>query len=716
VITGPGGVLGLTMAHYLQSKMQTGGSLIVLASALLVGLTLAADEWVLAMGRWLGWVRANSGPMLLRGGAALASAGSAGANRVADVAGRVASTSPKLATQAAGKSTELRPMSRPRQLPLELEEAEAAENAIAAGGTAQARRAEDHEQEQDYDGSGDATDIPLIATSPIELAELPASKDTAPATPAPRITQASSRSSPPKPDTPPAGGSLATAPAGGSEYIVPPLDLLGDPTPIDKHSIEILCREKAFVLEQTLNEFRLQVQVVAIDTGPVITVFELKLAPGIKVSQIASLANDMARALKAPAVRVVAPLPGKNTIGIEVPNIDKEKVRIKELIQSVGRWPEGHALPLFLGKDSSGQPLVSDLTKMPHLLVAGTTGSGKSVCISSIIMSVLMARTPDEVNMILVDPKVVELAMFKDIPHLMCPIVTEISKAESILDWAATKMDERYALLAEAGVKDIRSYNRLGIEGLRERIQPATDEEMARIPVHLPYIVIIIDELADLMMTSAKEVEFYLCRLAQKSRAVGIHLIVSTQRPQANVVTGLIKSNLPCRIAFRVASRLDSRIVLDQNGGEVLMGQGDMLFLPPGSSKLVRAQGTFIADDELRKVVRHCREQRQPSFHPELTRLPGGGDVGERDELFDEAVEMILETQRGSVSLLQRRLNIGYSRASRLIDQMALSGIVGEYKGSQAREVVITRDEWLAMKAARDRDETAEQAESLPGE
>jgi S-DNA-T family DNA segregation ATPase FtsK/SpoIIIE len=508
----------------------------------------------------------------------------------------------------------------------------------------------------------------------------------------------------------------AASRAADGDYKLPPLELLDRSLPLDKAAIEHLCREKAYILEQTLNEFKLAVQVVAIETGPVITVFELKLAPGIKVSQIASLANDMARALKAPAVRVVAPLPGKSTIGIEVPNIDKEKVRLREVIEMSASKLDHLAIPLFLGQDASGQPLLADLTRMPHLLIAGTTGSGKSVCITSLIMSILYTRSPAAVNLILVDPKVVELAMYKDVPHLMCPIVTEVAKAEAILDWASTKMDERYELLAEAGVKDIRSYNRLGYNGLRERLRPANDEEMAAVPVRLPYIVIMIDELADLMMTSGKEVEFFLCRIAQKSRAVGIHLIVSTQRPQANVVTGLIKSNLPCRIAFRVSSRLDSRIVLDQNGGEVLMGQGDMLFLPPGSSKLIRAQGTFVDEDELRRVVKHCREQRAPEFHPELVRIPGadGNAANERDEMFDQAVDSIVESGRGSVSLLQRRLTIGYGRASRLIDQMCAAGLVGEYKGSQAREVLVTKDEWEAIKRQRNREESAEAASADP--
>jgi len=685
LISCPGGVLGTAGADFLQGKLQTPGTLIVLLCALVVGLILAADEAVINVFRWLLGLGKRSGPALNRGiGSALASAGASIATGVSHVSGRLAATGAELRPSRArrGASREA------RQLTLELPEEEEAESAQEA-----------------LDADGDA---PVDEAEPVDVAELepPKAGGDSGATAA-RVTELGH---PPRPGG--AGAALPSRPDDGS-FELPSLALLGEPETIDRKSIEILCREKAFVLEQTLNEFRLEVQVAAIETGPVITVFELKLAPGIKVSQVASLSNDMARALKAPAVRVVAPLPGKNTIGIEVPNIDKEKVRLKDLMHQAPARVASYAIPLYLGKDASGQPLVSDLTKMPHLLIAGTTGSGKSVCIASLITSILMMRTSSEINMILVDPKVVELAMFKDIPHLMCPIVTEVSKAEAILDWAATKMDERYALLAEAGVKDIRGYNKLGEPELRERMQVSDDEEMERIPLRLPYIVIIIDELADLMMTSAKEVEFYLCRLAQKSRAVGIHLIVSTQRPQANVVTGLIKSNLPCRIAFRVSSRLDSRIVLDQNGGEALMGQGDMLFLPPGSSKLIRAQGTFVADDELRSIVKHVRTQGAPDYHPELIRMPkaGGEGGGERDELFDQAVDIIIETGRGSVSLLQRRLTIGYSRASRLVDQMYEAGIVGDYKGSQAREVVMSKEEWQTIRAARDREESAEQME-----
>ena len=310
-----------------------------------------------------------------------------------------------------------------------------------------------------------------------------------------------------------------------------------------------------------------------------------------------------------------------------------------------------------------------------------------------------MTKRPDEVKLILVDPKMVEMAVFDMIPHLMCPIVTDTNRAEQILQWATTKMDERYELLAEAKVRNIASYNRLGAEEIINRFNPTTAEEEAKIPKTMPHIIIVIDELADLMMTSAKEIEAYIVRLAQKSRAVGIHLVVATQRPQATVVTGLIKSNMPSRVAFRVASRMDSRIILDQNGGETLLGQGDMLFLRPGTSDLVRAQGAYCDDQEIKKVARHLREVAEPQFHPELMQL-NRIDVSSmsKDDLFDDAIRVVLESNRGSVSLLQRRLSVGYARASRMIEMMAVSGILGEYKGSQAREVQMTLKEYEQAK------------------
>jgi DNA segregation ATPase FtsK/SpoIIIE, S-DNA-T family len=503
-----------------------------------------------------------------------------------------------------------------------------------------------------------------------------------------------------------------TAPARPKElgdYQLPPWDCLADAEYGYAASQEKFVREQAAILENALREFNIEAHVVEIDTGPVITMYEISLAPGIKVSAITALSNDIMRALKAESVRIVAPVPGKNTVGIEVPNAQKEKVRLKELMQLAPEAMSKMSIPLFLGKDASGEPLITDLAAMPHCLIAGTTGSGKSVCINSIITSILYLQRPDQVKLILVDPKMVEMAPFKELPHLMCPLITEAARATSVLEWACQKMDERYEYLAEAGVRNIKGYNGLTRQELIERFNPADEEEEARIPKKLPYIVILIDELADLMMTSGKEVEAHIVRLAQKSRAVGIHLILATQRPQANVVTGLIKSNMPSRIAFRVSSKMDSRIVLDQNGADLLLGQGDMLFLEPGASKPTRAQGTFIDDRELRESVRMVRQQAEAQYEPELVQIRaglGGVSADEKDELFDDAVRIVIETKRGSVSLLQRRLTIGYGRAARLIEQMAASGILGDYKGSQAREVTVTQDEWEAMRQAQQQDQS----------
>ncbi|MEL7238279.1 MAG: DNA translocase FtsK, partial [Planctomycetota bacterium] len=489
------------------------------------------------------------------------------------------------------------------------------------------------------------------------------------------------------------------------DYELPDWDVLEDAESGFAEQQEEYVRAKAEQLEEAFEEFGVNAHVEAIETGPVITMYEIGVAKGTKVSAITGLSNDLARTLAAESVRVVAPIPGKNTIGIEVPNAEKEKVRIKDLMQLAPAKVEKMHIPLYLGKDSSGAPLITDLAAMPHCLIAGTTGSGKSVCINTIIMSIMYTQRPDEVKLVLVDPKVVEMAPFKDIPHLMCPVITDAAKANSVLEWACTKMDERYEILAEAGCRNIASYNKLEPEELVERFDPATPEEEAKIPKKLPYMVIIIDELADLMMTAGKEVEAHIVRIAQKARAVGIHLILATQRPQANVVTGLIKSNMPSKIAFRVASKMDSRIVLDQNGAELLLGQGDMLFLPPGASKPLRSQGTFIDDMEIRSSVKKVKELAEAQYEPELVQIKNGINMAsdeERDELYEDAVRVVLETRRGSVSLLQRKLTIGYARASRMIEQMAADGIVGEYKGSQAREATLTIEEWEELKAAQE--------------
>jgi DNA segregation ATPase FtsK/SpoIIIE, S-DNA-T family len=506
-------------------------------------------------------------------------------------------------------------------------------------------------------------------------------------------------------------------------YKFPGLDLLVDPEENFTQRLESYVREQAEALEAALQQYGIDGEVVGIESGPVITLYDVRLAPGTKVAAISVVQSDIARALKAVNIRIVANQAGRDTVGVEVPNATKEKVRLKELMSKTEAFNK-MKLPMFLGKDASGEPLIADLTQCPHMLIAGTTGSGKSVCMNTIIMGFLYTRKPSELKLVLVDPKMVEMSQFKDIPHLMCPVVTDMGKAAAILEWACTKMDERYSLLAEAGCRDIASYNDLDWEELKGRMMPKTPEEEARIPRKLPYMVFVIDELADLMMTN-KEVEGAIIRIAQKARAVGIHLILATQRPQANVVTGLIKSNMPCRIAFKVASGMDSRIVLDQKGGELLLGQGDMLYLSPRTSKLMRAQGTLVDDGEIRKVVRFMRDVANPSFERQLLVIRKAGDndeerilesqnnssaslaAAQEDPMFYRAVEIVLETGRGSVSLLQRRLAIGYTRSSRLIDLMGIAGIISDHKGSVARDVLITPEEWEAMKAQAQADQAA---------
>jgi DNA segregation ATPase FtsK/SpoIIIE, S-DNA-T family len=361
-------------------------------------------------------------------------------------------------------------------------------------------------------------------------------------------------------------------------------------------------------------------------------------------------------------------------------------------------------VPVYLGKDVAGNPMAMDLATMPHLLIAGRTGTGKSVCLNSIITSILMSRRPDEVRMLMIDPKMVELTPYKTLPHLMHPVVTDMKKAEAILAWAVEKMEQRYALLASAGVRHISKYNDLGREEVLRRINPASDEEAEQIPEKIPFIVVIADEIADMMMTAGKEIEQHIIRLAQKSRAVGIHLVLATQKPTVDVITGLIKSNLPARIAFQVASRTDSRVVLDEGGADKLLGNGDMLFLYPGTSTIMRGQGTFVSDEEINDVMAVIGTDA-PQYSQELVNLkpagedddgPEAGSIKPRDELYKQAVEVIIREGRGSVSLLQRALGIGYGRGARLIDFMAEDGIVGEYNGSQAREVLMTLEQWTA--------------------
>ena len=486
-------------------------------------------------------------------------------------------------------------------------------------------------------------------------------------------------------------------------YQLPSVELLlpSDEMEYDNHEKEV--RRKAKTLEKTFADFGFNVRVVEVETGPVIAQYEVELEAGLRLAKITNLADDLAIALRVPSVRIVAPIPGKNTVGIEIPNTTRSMVRLREVMEEDHSKWQKMKIPVFLGKDVSGKATSVDLASLPHLLIAGRTGTGKSVCLNSIITSMVMTRRPDEVKMLMIDPKMVELSPYKKLPHLMHPVVTDMKKAEAILAWAVDKMEERYSLLAKAGVRHVSSYNQLGEQELLDRMQPENDEEKANIPRHLPYVVIIADEMADLMMTSAKEVEGHIIRLAQKSRAVGIHLVLATQKPTVDVITGLIKSNLPARIAFQVASRTDSRVVLDEMGADKLLGNGDMLFLGAGTSTLLRGQGTFLTDEEITRVVDSVATN-EPQFVDELVQLkPANTDEGagaenkNKDALYDSAVNVVIGEGRGSVSLLQRCLGIGYGRAARLIDFMAEDGIVGPYNGSQAREVLLTAEQWESM-------------------
>ena len=712
---GNGGLMGIASAHFLREHFNTIGAMLVLSSVMLVGLILAADDLVLRAPGALSNAISNAkskvpSPALMRfkfpempklpsmpkfvtrDDVAAPRLSSSALDAEEDEDFKAPVLLPKRKTPPPTDNPQLKYVPAPTDDEIALD--------FPADDVAMA---DPHDL-----GPSEAAVIPepVVVPEPEIVPNLPPLPEQI-IEPKRDIVVRLAASQKPKQIAPPAPKELG-------DYQLPHWDVLAEAEHGYAETQEAFVREKAAVLEQALKEYGVDARVTEIDTGPVITMYEISLAPGIKVSAITALSNDIARALAAVTVRIVAPIPGKHTVGIEVPNAEKEKVRMKELMQLAPEATSKMGIPLYLGKDASGNALIADLAAMPHCLIAGTTGSGKSVCINTIIMSIMYTQRPDIVKLILVDPKVVEMAPFKDIPHLMCPVITETQKATSVLEWCCTKMDERYEVLAEAGVRNIKDFNKMTREEIIERFQPSTPEEEAKIPKKMPYMVVIIDELADLMMTSGKEVEAHIVRIAQKARAVGIHLILATQRPQATVVTGLIKSNMPSKIAFRVASKMDSRIVLDQNGAELLLGHGDMLFLPNGGSKPMRGQGTYIDDKEIRDSVKLVKSLAEAQYEPELVQIKAAGtldDEAAKDPLFDDAVRVVLETKRGSVSLLQRRLTIGYSRASRLIEAMAQAGIVGEYKGSQAREAAITIEEWDAIKAAQQRDESDGTAE-----
>ncbi len=470
--------------------------------------------------------------------------------------------------------------------------------------------------------------------------------------------------------------SLVSAVVG--QYRLPPLDLLDDPPVLSSSKLQADLENGARVLEETLRDFGVSVNVDHVERGPVITRYELEPAPGVKVGKITTLTDDIALAMRAQTVRIQAPIPGKNRVGIEIPNGSSSSVFLKDVLAESEFRKSGSRLMLALGKDIAGKPLISDLAEMPHLLIAGTTGSGKTVCVNGIIMSMLFNASPEELKFLMVDPKMVELTVYNELPHALCPAVTDAKKVSAALNWVVSEMESRYALFKETGVRHIKGYHEKGQK--------------------LPYIVVIIDELADLMQVAAKQVESSITRLAQLSRAVGIHLILATQRPSVDVITGVIKANFPARISFKVASKVDSRTVLDMNGAENLVGKGDMLFMRPGDPKPIRGQCSFVTDQEIQKVIDFIKTQQNPAYDDSiLNTQPGAaaGLSGEKDELYDEAVRLVMETNQASVSILQRRMRLGYTRAARLIDLMEQNGLVGPYVGSKPRDILVNREEWL---------------------
>ncbi|MFB3165603.1 DNA translocase FtsK [Neobacillus sp. 179-C4.2 HS] len=482
-----------------------------------------------------------------------------------------------------------------------------------------------------------------------------------------------------KVETVPASNILKEKPiveSDSSSYEFPQMNLLNPPVIVEDDTEWLLYQEE--LLNQTLQNFNVGASVVNVTQGPAVTRFEVQPEPGVKVNKITNLSDDIKLSLAARDIRIEAPIPGKHTIGIEVPNQRSRPVLINEIIQSPVFRESASPLTAVLGLDISGKPIVTDLKKMPHGLIAGATGSGKSVCINTILVSLLFKASPEDLKLLLIDPKMVELAPYNRIPHLVSPVITDVKAATASLKWAVEEMERRYELFAHSGVRDINRFNELAIKH-----KQYSDK--------LPFIVIIIDELADLMMMSPADVEEAICRIAQKARACGIHLIVATQRPSVDVITGLIKANIPTRIAFSVSSQVDSRTIIDISGAEKLLGRGDMLFLENGSSKPVRLQGTFVSDEEIDLVVGHVREQREPDYLFEQEELLKKAQVTEEeDELFYEACEFIIEQGLASTSSLQRRFKIGYNRAARLMDMLESNGFITSANGSKPREVLIT--------------------------
>ena len=474
-----------------------------------------------------------------------------------------------------------------------------------------------------------------------------------------------------------------------STYQIPPFSLLSDPYSEDKIDTKLNIEKNIKILENTFSNFGINAKVVGVIHGPTVTRYEIQPAPGVKISKITILSNDIALAFAVASVRIEAPIPGKNAVGIEVPNRKRINVFLKEILQSDEFKNSKFKLPIALGIDIGGKPIIAELNELPHLLIAGATGSGKSVCINNIILSIIYKLSPETVKFLMIDPKRVELNIYNGIPHLLIPIITDTSQAIKVLNWVISEMEKRFKIFAEAGVRNLDGYN--------EYVKNVKTDTNA-----LPYIIIIIDELADLMLSSPVKAEEALCRLAQMTRATGIHLIIATQRPSVDIITGSIKINFPSRIAFAVSTQVDSRTILDVNGAEKLLGNGDMLFSPVGASKPIRAQGAFVVEKEIRNVVSFIKKTSpSPAYEQEVLefkkskKLFHETEEEEEDELFNEAVSIIINNKQASISILQRKLRIGYTRAARLIDLMEKEGIVGPYDGRNPRKILLSKDEYL---------------------
>ena len=492
---------------------------------------------------------------------------------------------------------------------------------------------------------------------------------------------------------------------GDSDSILPPLHLLDEPekelSVQSPETIEFISR----LIEKKLLDFGIEAKVISAQPGPVITRYEFEPAAGVKGSQVINLAKDLARALSVVSVRVVETIPGKTCMGLEIPNPDRQIVYLSEIVSSKTFVDTSALLSVALGKNISGKPVIADVSKMPHILIAGTTGSGKSVAINALVLSLLYKATPDKVKMILIDPKMLELSVYEGIPHLLSPVVTDMRQAGNALNWCVAEMEKRYKLMSEFGVRNLSGFNQK-IKDSQEKGEPLTnpfslDTENPEVLEELPLIVIVIDELADLMMTMGKKIEELIARLAQKARASGIHLVLATQRPSVDVITGLIKANIPTRIAFQVSSKIDSRTILDQMGAETLLGKGDMLYMPPGTSYPDRIHGAFVSDQEVHKVVNFLKAKAEPNYIDEILNpndsanniLGELGPSGEKDPLYDEAVEIVLRTKKASISYVQRNLRIGYNRAARIIEDMEKAGLVTPMQNNGNREVVVNNND-----------------------